>query len=204
MDSRRAQPLPNGGRRDVQALRAATSSAHSLDVRSASQRFSRVCRRRADRKSRLAAELAAIVAVQGGGTLIGLTSSPQRVPYQARVDGICGGLPYLAHAALDPLWLSVIASRVRGVRTGLPPLKPLDPRAAHARLHEGFARVFETIAQTRPLLLATGNRDCRQQASCSQVADRILEKRYSALDIRLSSSSFAETGGIEHSRSCTL
>jgi predicted ATPase/DNA-binding SARP family transcriptional activator len=107
-------------------------------------------------KSRLAAELSSIVEGQGGRTLIGLTSSPERSPYQPLVDAVRRGLPYLAKAAIDPLWLSVLASlvpEVLGMRLGIAAAEAIEPRAARARLHEAFARAFECIARTRPLLI---------------------------------------------------
>lgn len=107
-------------------------------------------------KSRLAAELSSVVEAQGGRTLIGLTSSPERSPYQSLVDAIRRGLPYLAKGAIDPLWLSVLASlipEVLALRPGLAVAEAIEPRAARARLHEAFARAFECIARTRPLLI---------------------------------------------------
>jgi DNA-binding SARP family transcriptional activator len=107
-------------------------------------------------KSRLAAELSSIAELQGGRTLVGLTSSPERAPYQPLVDAVRRGLPYLAKAAVDPIWLSVIATlvpEVLGLRSGLVVAETIEPQAARARLHEAFARIFECIARTRPLLI---------------------------------------------------
>ena len=107
-------------------------------------------------KSRLATELAAVVEAQGGRVLTGATSSPESMPYQPLIDALRRGLPYLAAATVDPLWLCVVAPlmpEVLSLRPGIAVAEAIDPDHARTRLHETFARLFECIAQTRPLLL---------------------------------------------------
>jgi DNA-binding SARP family transcriptional activator len=148
----RASRLPFVGRSDIlETLRAAwMRAAHKTGT------LVFVAGEPGIGKSRLASELSSIVEGQGGRTLIGLTSSPERSPYQPLVDAVRRGLPYLAKAAIDPLWLSVLASlvpEVLGIRPGLAAAEAIEPGAARARLHEAFARAFECIARTRPLLI---------------------------------------------------
>jgi predicted ATPase/DNA-binding SARP family transcriptional activator len=152
IESRRASRLPFVGRSEpLETLRAAwMRAAHKTGT------LIFIAGEPGIGKSRLAAELSTIVEGQGGRTLIGLTSSPERSPYQPLVDAVRRGLPYLAKAAIDPLWLSVLASlvpEVLGIRPGIAAAEAIEPRAARARLHEAFARAFECIARTRPLLI---------------------------------------------------
>ena len=107
-------------------------------------------------KSRVASELALMVEAQGGRSLFGTTSEPERAPYQALSDALVAGLPYLVHDELDSVWLSVLAGIVPEILTVRPDLvaaEPLEPKRAAVRVHEAFVRVFEAMARTRPLVL---------------------------------------------------
>lgn len=107
-------------------------------------------------KSRLTREIAMLAEAQGGCVLIGSTSNPQAEPYQAIVSALRRGLPFLAHAAVDDVWLATLATllpEVYGLRPQLSAPEPLDPRFAEPRLTEAFARAFGAIARAKPLLL---------------------------------------------------
>jgi len=107
-------------------------------------------------KSRLAAELAAIVESQGGRALIGATALPEQMPYQALIAAAQRGLSNLPRAAIDDVWLAALADilpEVRVLRPDLAPAGELDAGPARARFHEGLARFFDALARVRPLLL---------------------------------------------------
>jgi DNA-binding SARP family transcriptional activator len=107
-------------------------------------------------KSRLARQLALLAERQGGCVLSGVTSNPQAQPYQAVVGALRRGLPYLAHATIDDVWLGALGDllpEVYGLRPNLAVPEPLDPASAEPRLVEAFARAFGAIARAKPLLL---------------------------------------------------
>jgi DNA-binding SARP family transcriptional activator/energy-coupling factor transporter ATP-binding protein EcfA2 len=148
----RVAPLPFVGRtRALDALRSAWSRAARGH---GSTTF--VTGEAGIGKSRLATELAQVVTSQGGRVLVGTTSSPQSTPYQAIVETLRRGLPYLARSAVDPLWLSAVAPLLPeclGLRDGLGAAEPLEPERARSRLHEAFVQLFTGIARTRPLVV---------------------------------------------------
>ncbi|HUA08198.1 MAG TPA: AAA family ATPase [Candidatus Acidoferrales bacterium] len=107
-------------------------------------------------KSRLARSLAALAESQGGCILTGTTSNPQAEPYQPIVSALRRGLPYLAHASVDDVWLASLASllpEVYSMRPQLAAVDDLDPSNAERRLLEAFARAFAGIARVKPLLV---------------------------------------------------
>jgi DNA-binding SARP family transcriptional activator len=107
-------------------------------------------------KSRLAAEFAAIVERQGGRVLVGQTAQPEDAAYQALVAAAQRGLVALGRDALDPLWASALTDvlpEIRTMRPDLGTMEPLDGDRARMRLHQSLARLFESIARGRPLVL---------------------------------------------------
>jgi DNA-binding SARP family transcriptional activator len=107
-------------------------------------------------KSRLAAEFAAIVERQGGRVLVGGTAQPEGPPYQPLVTAAQRGLVALGRDALDPVWASALTDvlpEIRAMRPDLGTMEPLDGDRARVRLHESLARLFESIARGRPLVL---------------------------------------------------
>jgi len=107
-------------------------------------------------KSRLAAELAAIVEAQGGRALIGSTALPEQISYQALLGAAQRGLPNLPRAAIDDVWLASLTTvlpEICVLRPDLSPAGELDSGPARARFHEALARFFDALARVRPLLL---------------------------------------------------
>jgi DNA-binding SARP family transcriptional activator len=107
-------------------------------------------------KSRLAAELGATVAAQGGAIVGGAATFPEAMPYQAVIEALRSALPSVASSSLDPTWLAAAADVLPDLRDGdaaLPRLSALEPERQQARLFEAVWRCFESLARVRPLLL---------------------------------------------------
>ena len=104
-------------------------------------------------KSRLAAELVALVREQGGHALVGVTSKPDGEPYQSVLVALRAALALVAHARIDAAWLAALAHvlpEIRSLREGFPN-EDLPPDRARERLFEAIARVFEQLGRMRPL-----------------------------------------------------
>jgi DNA-binding SARP family transcriptional activator/tetratricopeptide (TPR) repeat protein len=107
-------------------------------------------------KSRLAAEFTTLVERQGGRALVGATAQPESAPYQALIGAAQRGLAAFPSDRLADVWLRVLAHalpEIRAIRPDLGEGEELDPVRARIRLHEAIARLFETIARARPLVL---------------------------------------------------
>jgi len=107
-------------------------------------------------KSRLASELALLVAAQGGRVLMGSTLNPESVPYQPIADAFRSAIPLLTAVDAQPIWLSAVGQIVpelRARRTDLPPLAMLDPSRERLRLFESMAACLSALANTRPVLV---------------------------------------------------
>jgi predicted ATPase/DNA-binding SARP family transcriptional activator len=107
-------------------------------------------------KSRLAAELARIVESEGGRTLVGSTTCPEREPYECIVEAIRAGLPLIASLEVDPLKLAIVAQLVPELyarRQGLPELPLVDPQRERSRLLDAVASCLAALARVRPMLV---------------------------------------------------
>ncbi len=107
-------------------------------------------------KSRLAAELCALAESQGGRAVAGATGQPEGTPYQALVAAAQRAVPWLGAERIDDPWAAALATvlpELRAIRPGLPSLEELDERRARLRLHDAFARFFDAVARTRPLVV---------------------------------------------------
>ena len=107
-------------------------------------------------KSRLVAELALIAEAEGGRVLSGITSAPERDPYQCIAAAVRCALPLLAGVSLDRALLAAVAELVpelRAYRTDIPPLARLDPESDRARRLDALAQLIVALARTRPVLI---------------------------------------------------
>lgn len=104
-------------------------------------------------KSRLVAELVAVVRDQGGHALVGTTSNPEGEPYQAILSALRAGLPKIAQAQLDRSWLAALAGVLPEIHSLRPDLN--EPEAANdrarERLFEAFVRAVGQLGAMRPL-----------------------------------------------------
>jgi predicted ATPase/DNA-binding SARP family transcriptional activator len=107
-------------------------------------------------KTRLTAELARTVAVEGGRVFVGTTAATEAMPYQAIVEALRSGLPLLLARPPAPARRAALA-RV------LPELADADahdaallekaPETETARIYDALAHAVRALASPRPLLL---------------------------------------------------
>jgi DNA-binding SARP family transcriptional activator/predicted ATPase len=104
-------------------------------------------------KTRLLAEFAREVEAGGGRVIVGTTSAPEAVPYEA----IVGALAHVADDLMRDLgaaWLAALAPLVPGVRARHgAPLVALPPDHERARLMEGVVRALVRLADAAPLFV---------------------------------------------------
>jgi DNA-binding SARP family transcriptional activator/energy-coupling factor transporter ATP-binding protein EcfA2 len=107
-------------------------------------------------KSRLAAELAAIVRNEGGRVIVGTTSDPEAEPYQALLVALRRVIPFAAGLSADDSTLMTLARVLPELRefADLPNVaEAADIDAEATRLFDAFARFVERVARARPMLL---------------------------------------------------
>ena len=108
-------------------------------------------------KSRLAAELAAIVRDGGGRVILGTTSDPEAEPYQAILVALRRVIPFAAGLSAGDRALTTLARVLPELRefADFPDAGATDIEgdAARGRLFDAFARLIERVARARPLLL---------------------------------------------------
>lgn len=107
-------------------------------------------------KTRLVAEIASLVASQGGRALVGETTAPEAYPYEAIVDALRRGLRAVLESPPGEPWLAALGSvmpEIAAAAPTLPALEPLDDDKSRTRLFEAFVRTVERLAKARPLLL---------------------------------------------------
>lgn len=137
-------------------------------------------------KSRLAHELAMVAAQQGGIVLRGATSSTHASPFETMVAALRSGLPYLAQARVEDIWLSALSELVPEVNELRPQLlkpEPLDAASAQARLFEAFARCFSAISRLKPLLVVL--EDVQWASGESLAPLQAIARRCSAIPLQL-------------------
>ena len=103
-------------------------------------------------KTRLLAEFARAVELQGGHALVGHAREGEGAPYQPLVDIVRAAAPYLVREELADVWLSALAPLVPELlrlHPDLPGVPPIED--GKLRLHEAFARVLESLARRRPV-----------------------------------------------------
>jgi DNA-binding SARP family transcriptional activator len=107
-------------------------------------------------KTRLLAEFAMSTGLQGGRSLLGETSHPERQPYEPFVDALRKGMALIVETPIGNPWLSSLAELLPELRAAFPDVAeaaPLEPAIARNRLLEAIARAIERLARVRPLLL---------------------------------------------------
>jgi len=107
-------------------------------------------------KTRLVHEFALHVERQGGRVLLGGTSHPEAVPYEALAEALRGAVPYLSESSLGSLWKGVLAGIVPELLAHVPdPTAPerIGEHQERARLFEAIARALSALARTRPFLM---------------------------------------------------
>ncbi|HMF28215.1 MAG TPA: AAA family ATPase, partial [Candidatus Cybelea sp.] len=105
-------------------------------------------------KSRLVAEFAHAVEERGGRVLIGVTSSPEAVPYESVVDALRSALALVA--GLKPgMALACVAALLPELhgRMTLQDVPALDADRERIRLYESLFRCIADLAAPRPVLL---------------------------------------------------
>jgi DNA-binding SARP family transcriptional activator len=124
-------------------------------------------------KSRLARELATIVAAEGGRVLTGSTSTPEAAPYQALLVALRAGLPWFAHSEFGVPWIAALASvlpEMHGLLDDGAPSEPEDREAAQQRLFEAVARAIDRIGHGKPLLVILEDLNVAGAASLAMLA----------------------------------
>ncbi|MBC5805958.1 MAG: hypothetical protein DLM53_07520 [Candidatus Eremiobacter antarcticus] len=124
-------------------------------------------------KSRLVAELARSIDSEGGRICLGVTTCPERFPYECIVEALRYSLPYVATLDLDPLRLSIIASLIPELaarRPDLPEIPPLDPSREQARLLDAVASTISAMALPRPLCIIFEDLHWARAATLSAIA----------------------------------
>jgi DNA-binding SARP family transcriptional activator len=103
-------------------------------------------------KTRLLAEFAQAVDLQGGQALFGYARESEGAPYQALVDVLRAAAPYLVRDDIPDVWLSALVPLVPELlrlHPNLPEIPNIE--GGKQRLHEAFARVLESLARRRPI-----------------------------------------------------
>ena len=150
-------------------------------------------------KSRLTAELVTHATGQGGRALFGGTSNPEAFPYEAIVDALRGSIALIAEPRIDRAWLaslSALLPELRGILPDLPPVEIADSQRARARLLEAVARIVESIAHARPLLLVIEDAHWAQQATFDAI--EAIARRIGALPVLILVTYRAEEVGSAH------
>jgi DNA-binding SARP family transcriptional activator/tetratricopeptide (TPR) repeat protein len=117
-------------------------------------------------KSRLAFEFAHAVEDRGGRVLVGVTGSPEAVPYESVVDALRSALPLVA--SLKPsMALACVAALLPELhaRVALPDVQRLDAESERIRLLESLFRCVAELARPRPVLLILEDLHWAQAAS---------------------------------------
>lgn len=107
-------------------------------------------------KTRLTAELARTVQVEGGRVFVGTTASPESMPYQAIVEALRSGLPLLLARDISRERRTVLASLLPELRDPNVPdvmFSDTSPERATARVYETLSHAIRRLASPRPLLL---------------------------------------------------
>jgi DNA-binding SARP family transcriptional activator/predicted ATPase len=133
-------------------------------------------------KSRLVAEFAQAVEERGGRVLIGVTSSPETVPYESVVDALRSALPLVA--ALKPgMALACVAALLPELhgRLKLQDVPALDADRERVRLYESLFRCIADLAAPRPLLLILEDLHWAEAASLDLV--QFLLRRIAGLPV---------------------
>jgi DNA-binding SARP family transcriptional activator/tetratricopeptide (TPR) repeat protein/energy-coupling factor transporter ATP-binding protein EcfA2 len=107
-------------------------------------------------KSRLLAQLNSIAERQGGRVILGGTTFPETMPYQAVAEALREALAMIAQREIEPMWLaaaSALLPELRQTGTELPTLPVLEAPREQARLFEALARCVAGISRARPLLI---------------------------------------------------
>jgi DNA-binding SARP family transcriptional activator len=103
-------------------------------------------------KTRLLAEFAQHVELQGGHALFGHAREGEGAPYQPLVDVVRAAAPYLLRDELPDVWLAALAPLVPELLRLHPDLPEIpNIEGGKQRLHEAFARVLESLARRRPV-----------------------------------------------------
>lgn len=105
-------------------------------------------------KSRLCAELAAVVVGQGGWVLRGGTAKGESRPYQAVAAILREAVPLLKAGKIAvPTLRAILPLLPELVSQQTMPLPPLEPERERDRLYQAVAECLTTLAASRPLLL---------------------------------------------------
>ncbi len=107
-------------------------------------------------KTRLTAEMSALVLAQGGRALRGVAVESDTFPYQAVVLALRSALSLLAALDTDPAELSALLPllpEMRQRRPDLTPLPRLEPQQERTRLYAALFACLAALSQPRPLLL---------------------------------------------------
>jgi DNA-binding SARP family transcriptional activator/tetratricopeptide (TPR) repeat protein len=107
-------------------------------------------------KSRLVSELALAAESEGGRVIAGMTSLPERNPYECLSAALRGALPLVAGISLAPPLLAAVAELVpelRSHRPDIPALARLDAESERIRLLDALTQLLVALARPRPLLI---------------------------------------------------
>ena len=107
-------------------------------------------------KSRLVAELVALIQGQGGRVALGTTAGIETEPYQPIAEALGGALPMVRFERLEPENIAALSSLIPEVLDLVPDARDvvaLDPERERRRLFSAIASVFEQLAEKRPLLV---------------------------------------------------
>ncbi|GAC1404914.1 MAG: hypothetical protein NVSMB64_08890 [Candidatus Velthaea sp.] len=107
-------------------------------------------------KSRLVGELSTLAEAEGARVLFGTATFPEPAPYRCLAEALRSGLPLVAAADVQPIWLAALAQIVpefRVRRADLPPLTILDPNREQQRLFEALSNCVAAVSRQRPLLI---------------------------------------------------
>ncbi len=135
-------------------------------------------------KTRTVLELAHAIEDRGGRALVGTTSSPETVPYEAAVDALRSALPLVA--SLKPsVALACVATLLPEIlgRVTLPAIPRLDAESERIRLFESLFRTLAALAAQRPLLLVLEDLHWAQPASLELL--EFLLRRVSAVPVMI-------------------
>ena len=137
-------------------------------------------------KSRLVAELVTTATAQGGRTSFGGTSNPEAFPYEAIVDALRTSIALISEPRIDRAWLaslSALLPELRGILPDLPHVDVSDGDRARERLLEAVARIVESLAAARPLLLVV--EDAHWAGTATLDALEAIARRIGALPVLL-------------------
>jgi DNA-binding SARP family transcriptional activator/tetratricopeptide (TPR) repeat protein len=135
-------------------------------------------------KSRMAYEFAHAAEDRGGRVLVGTTSSPEAVPYEAVADALRSALPLVV--SLKPsIALASVAALVPEInaRVALPGVPRLDAESERIRLFESLFRCLADLASARPVLLVLEDLHWAQDASIELL--QFVLRRISAVPVMI-------------------